>query len=73
MSLLLLTAYVVICEVAALGVFFSALVAFAVTQDGTLTIDLTRFGEMWAEYWFLVAVTAVTPYALYMVDKQSRQ
>jgi len=30
MSLRLLTAYVVICEVAALGVFFSALVAFAV-------------------------------------------
>ncbi|MBB6645423.1 hypothetical protein [Halobellus ruber] len=49
---------------------FAAFVPGAVaTADGSITVDVTRYGERWIEYWVMVALTAVTPYVLYLVDQ----
>jgi len=68
MALKKLTAVIVLCEFIGLGVFFAALLGLAVSQGGTLTIDMTQFGEMWLEYWILLILMAVVPYVLYSVE-----
>jgi hypothetical protein len=69
MSLRSLTVKVVLVELIALGVFAAFVLGAIATADGTITVDMTRYGERWVEYWVMVALTAVTPYVLYLVDQ----
>lgn len=69
MSLRRLTAFVVVVEMVGLGVFFSFLIGALVAQGGSATLDMTQFGEQWVEYWLIMAVVAVVPYALYVADE----
>ena len=69
MSLRSLTIKVVLVELIALGVFAAFVLGAIASTDGSVTVDMTRFGERWVEYWVMVALTAVTPYVLYLVDQ----
>ncbi len=69
MSLKRLTAFVVLVELIGLGVMFSFLLGVAITHGGIITLDTTQFGEMWIEYFVILGVLAVTPYALYITDQ----
>jgi len=69
MSLRSLTIKVVLVELIALGVFAAFVLGAIASTDGSVTVDMTRFGERWIEYWVMVALTAVTPYVLYLVDQ----
>lgn len=69
MSLKSLTVKVVLVELIALGVFAAFVLGAVATADGSITVDMTRFGERWIEYWAMVALTAVTPYVLYLLDQ----
>lgn len=69
MSLKALTVKVVLVELIALGVFAAFFLGAVATVGGTITLDMTQFGEQWIEYWLIVALTAVTPYALYLLDQ----
>ena len=69
MSLKRLTAFVVLVELIGLGVLFSFLLGAVITQTGQITIDTTQFGEQWIEYFLILGMLAVTPYALYLTDQ----
>lgn len=73
MSLRRLTAFVVLVEICALGVFFAALLGMATARGGVLTIDMTRHGEMWLEYWVMVLLVATFPYVLYVFDSEQKR
>lgn len=60
-----LLAHIILYEVTALGVFFSFLLAWVVGHGGSLTIDMTVFHEAQLEYWLLVGIMALTPWAVY--------
>lgn len=68
MSLRALATKVVLVELIALGVFAAFVLGAITATDGTVVIDTTRFGERWIEYWLMVVLTAVTPFALYRLD-----
>jgi len=68
MSLKKLTAYIVITELIGLGIFFATVLGMTTAQGGTLTLDMTQYGEMWPEYFFMLILVAVTPYCLYLID-----
>jgi len=68
MGLKELTLCVVFVELIALGVFFAFLLGATASVGGVVTIDMTQYGEMFAEYWLMVILVAVTPYALYVID-----
>ena len=70
MSLRRLTAYVILFQLIGLGVFFAYLLAFAVTQGGVITLNMTLFGEMYLEYMIMLIIAAVGPYALWVLDQQ---
>jgi len=63
-----LTLYVVFVELIALGVFFAFFLGATASVGGVVTIDMTQYGEMFAEYWLMVILVAVTPYGLYVID-----
>ena len=69
MSLRSLTVRIVFVELIALGVFAAFFLGALTTVGGTITIDMTHFGESWIEYWLMVALTAITPYVLYLLDQ----
>ena len=62
-----LLANIVLFEVAALGVFFAHLLAWMHATDGTITLDMTMFGERFVEYWAMMLLMALTPWAVYTV------
>jgi len=68
MGLKKLTSYVVFVEMIALGVFFAFLLGATSSIGGVVTIDMTQYGEMFAEYWLMVILVSVTPYGLYVID-----
>jgi len=55
-----------------LGVFFAFFLGATVAQGGVATIDMTQFGEKWIEYWAMVAIGGVAPWALFWLDRQYR-
>ncbi len=56
----------------ALGVFFAFLLGATVAQGGVAKIDMTQYGEMWVEYWLMVGLVAVAPWALFWADRRHR-
>ncbi|QLG27367.1 hypothetical protein HUG10_07315 [Halorarum halophilum] len=72
MSLRELTAFVIVFEMCALGVVFAGILGAIVANGGvqTITIDMTMFGELWIEYVLLLVMMAVTPYALYVIERR---
>lgn len=69
MSLKSLTVKIVLVELIALGVLAAFFLGALTTVGGSITIDMTQFGEKWIEYWLMVALTAITPYVLYLIDQ----
>ena len=69
MSLRALTGKIVLVELIASGVLAAFVVGAIATAGGSVTIDVTRFGERWAEYPAMVVLTAVTPYVPYVLDQ----
>lgn len=72
MSLRELTAFVVVFEMCALGVVFAGALGYTIANGGvqTFTVNMTAFGEMWIEYILLLLLMAITPYALYVVERR---
>ncbi|WP_144905884.1 hypothetical protein [Halobellus captivus] len=70
MGLKRLFAYIVAFELIAMGVFFTYLLGAVASAGGVATIDMTQFGEQWIEYIVMVVLTAVGPYALYVLNEQ---
>ncbi|WP_313694803.1 hypothetical protein [Halorarum halobium] len=72
MTLRKLTAFVVVFEMCALGVVLAGILAYTAANGGvqTFTVDMTLFGELWPEYGALLVLTGVTPYALYVVERE---
>jgi len=62
-----LLAWVVVLELVGMGVFFAALLGMTVSNGGTYTIDMTQYGEMWIEYWIMLILMALAPWALWYV------
>jgi aspartate aminotransferase-like enzyme len=71
MSLKRLTMWVVLVELVGMGVLFAWIVAFAAADDGVVVLNLTWFGERWLEYFIMLTLTALTPYALYYWDSET--
>lgn len=70
MSLKQLTAYVIVVEFIGLGVFFAFFLGATAAVGGVATLDMTQFGERLIEYFAMLVLTAVVPYALYLVDRE---
>lgn len=68
MSLRQLTVKIVLVELIALGVFFAFLLGATASIGGSVTLDMTHFGERWIEYYAMVILTATTPYVLYALE-----
>lgn len=60
-----LLAHIVLYEISALGVFFGFLMAWIYGHGGSITLDMTLFNEAQLEYWVLMAIMALTPWAVY--------
>jgi len=71
MSKLKLLAYIIVVELIALGVFFAFLLGKVVAQGGTVTLDMTLFHEMWLEYWIMVFLTALAPWAMWYITEKT--
>ena len=56
-----------------LGVFFAFLLGKTVAQGGVVTLNMTYFGEMWIEYWAMMGIVAVAPWALFWADRRYRE
>jgi len=70
MSKLKLLAFTVMAELIGLGVFLAFLLGKAVAQGGVVTLNMTYFGEMWLEYYIMLALTALAPWAMwYLTEK----
>lgn len=69
MSLKKLTVIVVLFELVALGVFFAALLGLQAARGGIWLTDMTQYGEQWVEFWIMMALMAVAPYALYSIEE----
>lgn len=66
-SKLKLLAYIVLVEMYGLGVLFAMILGMATSQGGTLTLDMTQYGEMWIEYILILVLTALSPWAFWYV------
>jgi len=55
---------------AGLGVFLAHLLAWMHATDGTITLDMTMFGERFVEYWAMMLLMALAPWALYVVFEE---
>lgn len=66
MSLKKLTAFVVLSELIAMGMMLSVLLFMTAKNGGVATFDMTMYGERLMEYYILLVLMAVTPYALYV-------
>lgn len=71
MSLRRLTAFIILVELVALGVFMAFLLGWIYSSGGRVTLDITQFGEAHVEYLVMMAITAVAPYALYILDPRA--
>jgi hypothetical protein len=65
-----LLAWQAVAMLLALGVFFAFLLGATATDGGTITLDMTQYGERWVEYWLMVGLTATTPWALFYFDRR---
>jgi hypothetical protein len=72
MSLKRLTAYVIVAELLGLGVFFAFFLGATASVGGVAYVDMTQFGERMIEYLLMLGLTAVAPYALYVIDQTER-
>lgn len=70
MSKLKLLAYTVIAELIGLGVFFAFLLGKVVADGGTIQLTMTEFNEMWIEYFIMVALTALAPWAMWYITEK---
>lgn len=64
-----LTAYVIVAELLGLGVFFAFFLGATASAGGVAYVDMTQFGERMIEFYIMLALTAVAPYALYVIDQ----
>lgn len=71
MSLRWLTAIVVVVVLIGPASFCLSL-GRSRSTGGVVRLDMTRFGERWIEYIATVALTAMTPYALYYLTETSK-
>lgn len=71
MGKLRLLAFIVVVELIALGVFFAFLLGKVVAQGGAVTLDMTLFNEMWLEYWIMVVLTALAPWAMWYITEKT--
>lgn len=69
MTLKRLTALIVTVELIALGIFFAFILGATATMGGTVTLDMTQYGERWVEYWIMLILVAITPYGLYAAEE----
>jgi hypothetical protein len=69
MSLKRLTAYVIVAELLGLGVFFAFFLGATASVGGVAYVDMTQFGERMIEFYLMLGLTAVAPYALYVIDQ----
>lgn len=65
-----LTLFVVLVEIIALGVFCGFLAAATASQGGVVYLDMTQYGEQWIEYWLMVVLVGILPYAIYYFDNR---
>lgn len=70
MSKLKLLAFTVMAELIGLGVFLAFLLGKAVAQDGLITLNMTYFGEMWLEYYIMLVLTALAPWAMWYITEK---
>ena len=70
MSLRRLTAFVTLVWFIGLGAMFGFFLAGAAAVGGRLTLDMTVFGELWPEYFLVLATTGLLPYALYVAERE---
>lgn len=68
-SKLRLLAYIVVVEIIGIGVLFLMILNLTIAQGGRLTLDMTQYGEMWIEYWVVLALTALAPWAFWYVTE----
>jgi high-affinity Fe2+/Pb2+ permease len=68
MSFWNLVAYQAVAIFVGLGVFLAFILGAAVSQGGSIKLDMTLFNEMWIEYWLMFLSVGVIPWALYYLD-----
>jgi membrane protein implicated in regulation of membrane protease activity len=70
MTKLKLLSYTVIAELIGLGVFLAFLLGKAVAQGGVITLNMTYFGEMWLEYYIMLVLAALAPWAMWYITEK---
>ena len=66
-------AFQVIVILIGFGVFLAFFMGATVAEGGIATLDMTQFGEMWIEYWAMMGIVAVAPWALFWADRRYRE